>query len=65
MPLCSKCKKRIRFIKRTDAKALVVNDNPVYFIPDENGTEYVQTNGSIRKGVTSSDGLKGFTLHKC
>lgn len=65
MPLCSKCGKGIRFIKRTGAKALMVNDNPVYFIPNEDGIYYVQTNGTMRRGNVASDGIKGFTLHEC
>lgn len=43
----------------------MVNDNPVYFIPNEDGIYYVQTNGTMRRGNVASDGIKGFTLHEC
>jgi hypothetical protein len=63
---CSKCGKAIRFIKRAGKKALVVNAQAIYFIPDDNSTEeYVLTNGDIRKGKSAPDGLRGFKLHQC
>jgi hypothetical protein len=63
---CSICGKSIRFIKRKGEKALIVNANPIFFIPDNTSDkEYVLTNGDIRKGRTAEDGLRGFTLHMC
>lgn len=63
---CNKCGKAIRFIKREGKKALVVNAQAIYFIPDDSSREeYVLTNGDIRKGISAPDGLRGFKLHQC
>lgn len=66
MPVCGKCGKEIRFIRRAGKKALMVNPNPTFIIPDENSNqEYVLTNGEMRKGRPALDGLKGFVFHQC
>ena len=66
MPVCGRCGREIRFIRRAGRKALMVNTNPTFIIPDEKSAEeYVLTNGEMRKGRPALDGLKGFTLHQC
>ena len=62
---CSKCGKGIRFIKRTGSKALMVNKSSLYFIPDDSGELFITTNGELRRGIKTQDGLKGFILHEC
>ncbi len=66
VPVCGRCGKEIRFIRRTGKKALMVNAQARYFIPDEKGRqEYILSNGTSRKGNSADDGLRGFILHQC
>lgn len=65
MDKCTKCGKEIRFIKREGDKAIVVDKQPVYFVPDNLGVELFIHSGASRRGTRASDGLKGYTLHVC
>ena len=65
MAVCGRCGRAINFIKGAGSKSLVVNKNPVSFIPDSYGDRYFIYNGVMRKGRIASDGLKGHTIHKC
>lgn len=63
---CDKCGKRIRFIRRAGLKALKVNSDSSFFIPDDNGGEvFITTKGETRRGFKAQDGIKGFKLHEC
>lgn len=65
MAKCYNCGREITFIKRESMKPLVVNANPVYFVPDNNSTDNFIHNGVWRRGRIARDGLKGFILHNC
>ena len=65
--MCTNCGQAVRFIKRPGHKALIVNTSSVYFVPDDTDAAetFVTSNGKFRRGIKSSDGLKGFVLHEC
>ena len=64
---CQHCNKAIRFIRRKSVglKALIVDYNPVYFVPDSSGDIYVIHNRVMRRGTIAPDGLQGYILHNC
>jgi hypothetical protein len=65
MAKCYICGQEITFIKRSGKKPLIVNKNPVYFVPDSSGDRYFIHDGVMRRGRATADGLRGYTLHGC
>lgn len=65
MAKCSRCGKDVAFVRRTGKKSIVVNQKPIYFIPDDQGTENFIHDGVLRRGTKSQDGLLGYRMHEC
>lgn len=65
MNRCDRCGKEVRFIRRKGMRAMVVEKRTVFFVPDSSGEVYVISNGVMRRGRITQDGLKGSILHSC
>lgn len=65
---CRGCGKEIMFIKTEKGKTMPVDPKPVYFIPDERGSEtYVMPGGKIERGreanIADGDSSIGYISH--
>lgn len=65
MKRCYRCYKEVRFIRRKKGRPIMVNANPVFFIPDDSGNSYMTSDGQFWRGRPASDGRIGFVIHNC
>jgi hypothetical protein len=65
--ICKGCGKEIKWVRGKGAgiKAVPVEPTGVYFLPDDDGTPFVMTDGNVRCGKPASDGILGYRKHVC
>ena len=64
--LCPICGSPVRYVRPKGMAAIRVEPPAKYIIPQESGEiELVTKGGKLRRGILSSDGIKGYVLHNC
>ncbi len=65
--ICKGCGKEIKWVrgKGPDAKAVPVEPRGIYFLPAEDGTPFVMSDGKTQRGKPASDGILGYRKHVC
>ena len=63
--ICKGCGATIKWVRGKGKKAVPVEPNGMYFLPDETGSAFIMSNGAISYGRHASDGILGYQKHVC